>query len=858
MSRTTIDFGIDLGTTNSGIAVLNGTEPEVIPSQQPGQFGSVVTPSAIWFDKRGRQRVGRDAREFYYGYIEDWDASPLVIGEDSGALEFKLRMGEAWRKPFGFINRDFSPEEMSAEVLKILRSDVQTAKGEDIAAAVITVPAAFELPQCDATRRAAELAGFSLSPLLMEPVAAALAYGFQSTSDKVFWLVYDFGGGTFDAAVIQVRDGMIQVVNHAGDNYLGGKNIDWDIVDKLLVPAIAREHGIDARLLTRSSKDKHIRALLNLLKLRAEEAKINVSITLKPSPIIAESKQLRMPGTNEKVDFEYELTPSALQQIIEPWVAQSINLCKKTLREKGLSGGDIEKTILVGGSSKFPWLRERVESELETRLDFSIDPITVVARGAAVFAGTLRLAVEQGPVPAGTYKIQLEYDPVGSETDPTVDGRITPPSGASTTGLSVEIVELRSQWRSGAIRISSNGMFTTAIHAEKGRKCEFQIMLMDARGTRLPCSPDHFEYTIGQQPQSLLLTDNLGVALANNEAYWSFKKGEPPGRKKKTYYTTVPLRKNQPYHERDNVIRVPLIEGNNSRADCNREVLSVEIRPEDTKVTRDVYPGAEVEVSVSIDESRVTNMTVFIPILDEEWKVVNNLYTTRDFPDTVKLQQELEMEKKRLEELRQKASAVQDQKAAAALDQIDQEQLADQVTRLVEAAQGDPGASGEANKKLLNFRAAMYSVEDALEWPGLVQEARQQLESTRQVVNGKYGSTEERQRLPGLEADVELAIKEDRIVRLRSLIDDLDNLRIPVAHRDPAVWVGYLQYLAENKGHMDNQAAAGKLLAQGHRAIQVEPCDFEALKAAVRQLIGLLPPDHPAKTWGEGRSTLQL
>lgn len=857
MSRTTIDFGIDLGTTNSGIAVFNGTAvPDVIQSQQSGQFGSVVTPSAIWFDKHGRQQVGLKARENYYTYIGDWDATPLVIGEDSGALEFKLRMGEAWRKPFGFIKRDFSPEEMSAEVLKMLRGDVQTTKGEDIAAAVITVPAAFELPQCDATRRAAELAGFSLSPLLMEPVAAALAYGFQSTSDKVFWLVYDFGGGTFDAAVIQVRDGMIQVVNHAGDNYLGGKNIDWDIVDKLLVPALARERGIDARLLTRSSKDKHVRALLNLLKLRAEEAKINVSITRRTSPIVAESEKLRMPGTNEKVDFEYELTPSALQQIIEPWVSQSINLCKKTLQEKGLSGRDIEKTILVGGSSLFPWLRERVASELETTLDFSIDPITVVARGAAVFAGTLRLAVEQGPVPAGTYKIQLEYDPVGSETDPTVDGRITPPSGASTTDLSVEIVELRSQWRSGAIRISSNGMFATEVHAEKGRKCEFQIMLVDARGTRLPCSPDRFGYTIGMPPPSALLTDNLGVALANNKPDWLFKKGEPPGRKKCTYHTTVPLRKNEPYHPRHNVIRVPLIEGNNPRADRNRMVQSLEIRPHDPNVKRDVYLGADVEVEISIDESRVTNMTVYVAILDEEWEVKSHCIF--DLPDTETLQQELESEKKRLEELREKASVVQDRKAAAALDRIDQEQLADQFTRLVEAAQGDPGRSGEANKKLLNFRAAVDSVEDALEWPGLVQEARQQVESTRQVVNGKYGRTEERQRLPALEADVELAIKDDRIVLLRSLIDDLDNLRIPVALRDPAFWVGYLKYLDESKEHMSDRAAAMKLLAQGYRAIQVEPCDFEALKAAVRQLIGLLPEQEAAEAWGRFVSTIQL
>ena len=257
MARTTIDYGIDLGTTNSSIAVLAGTVPEVVPNKD----GSVMTPSAIWFDKRGKQYVGKDAK------------ARSLDDEENAAVEFKLRMGENWRKTFRRTGKQMLPEELSAEVLKSLKADVHTNKGEDIKAAVVTVPAAFELPQCEATRRAAVLAGFSLSPLLQEPVAAALAYGFQSASNKVFWLVYDFGGGTFDAAVIQVRDGVIQVVNQAGDNYLGGKNIDWDIVEKLLIPHLLRRRHLDDFNRTNSKW----RSAIAKLKYCAEEAKIQVS-----------------------------------------------------------------------------------------------------------------------------------------------------------------------------------------------------------------------------------------------------------------------------------------------------------------------------------------------------------------------------------------------------------------------------------------------------------------------------------------------------------------------------------------------------------------------------------------------------
>ena len=151
-----------------------------------------------------------------------------------------MGLGEQGRRSFARSGRAMLPEELSAEVLKSLTADVRAATNEEIHAAVITVPAAFDAPQTEATRKAGQLAGLAVSPLLQEPIAAALCYGFQQQADKVFWLVYDFGGGTFDAAIIQVREGVIHVVNHAGDNFLGGKNIDWDIVNRLLVPVLTR------------------------------------------------------------------------------------------------------------------------------------------------------------------------------------------------------------------------------------------------------------------------------------------------------------------------------------------------------------------------------------------------------------------------------------------------------------------------------------------------------------------------------------------------------------------------------------------------------------------------------------------
>src|SRR6202049_2399486 len=228
MSRTTIDFGIDLGTTNSAIAVLEGVATNVFKNNDDAD----ITPSAISIDKNGNLRVGQRARNRSIEYADDtYD-------------EFKRRMGTDYVYNFKRSSHARRPEELSAEILKSLRNDVEQRTGELIEAAVITVPAAFELHQCDATRKAAQIADFKESPLVQEPVAAALAYGFQTDAAKTYWLVYDFGGGTFDAAIIKAEEGTIHVVNHGGDNFLGGSDIDWALVEHVLAPRLLQEYQL--------------------------------------------------------------------------------------------------------------------------------------------------------------------------------------------------------------------------------------------------------------------------------------------------------------------------------------------------------------------------------------------------------------------------------------------------------------------------------------------------------------------------------------------------------------------------------------------------------------------------------------
>jgi len=735
------------------------------------------------------------------------------------------------------------PEELSAEVLKSLKADVRQSSGEELSAAVITVPTAFEVDQYDASRKAAELAGFVTSPLLQEPAAAALAYGFQSTRDNVLWMVYDFGGGTFDAAIIQVRDGVIQVVNHEGDNYLGGQRIDWDIVEKKLVPLLVKQHKL---VDFRRGNPKWISAITKL-KWSAEQAKIEVSRRKEPSVIWIEDL-LQIDG--QPIDFEYELTPSDLQEIISPYVTRSFNLCKKAMQEKGLSGQDIEKAVMVGGTSLTPWLRDRMATELGIQLEFSIDPITVVARGAAIFAGTQKLDISGIKAPAGSFKLELEYEPMGFDADPMVGGRVTHPEDGSMEEYTIEFVENKSQWRSGKIPLKANGAFMTEIHAERGFKCEFLIELCDPSGTMRSVTPDGFSYTVGIVLTNPPLTHSIGVAMANNKPDFFFEKGIPlPARERRIHKTVLPVRKGQ----KGDLIRIPFIEGEYKKADRNDLIGHLVIPSDDPRVKRDVPVGSEVEITIHIDESRIITSKAYVPILDEEFEKVIN-YHDKETESVAELHESFEREKKRLETLREKASQTDSLKAQEALATIEQEEIPEEVESLLEASEGDQGAAPGAQNRLADLKAKNDEVEDAIEWPSLLEEARSQLEFARYYVN-KDGGADEKADLKAFEEDMQRTIDTGDPDLLRRHTEKIHSLAMQVALRKPDIWIAWLEYCEERQSSIQNVTQAEQLITQARRAINNN--DLDGLQAAVRQLIALLPREQQDELPGFRGTTIK-
>ncbi len=815
MVRETIDFGIDLGTTNSEIAVLKGMEIEVFRNNE----GFEYTPSAVWIDQKGRLWVGRQAKE----RLED--------DPENSACEFKLRMGSSQEWVFSRSGKRMKPEDLSAEVLKELRRIVKQRTGEEIEAAVITVPASFEAPQTGATMRAAQLAGLRQTALVQEPVAAGLAYGFQSASDKVFWLVYDIGGGTFDAAVIQIRSGIIQVVNHGGDNHLGGKLIDWAIVDELLIPAVTREH----RLSDFRRGNPKWRSAIAKLKLKAEEAKIRVSGTDSAQIVI---DFLCQDDYGHPVRFEYELLRKDVERLAEPLILRSINICKKVLAEKRLDPKSVEKVILVGGPTMMPYLRSMLSEHLGIPLDYRVDPLTVVARGAAVFAGTIRLQVERTqPVDKGQFVVELDYKPMGPDTEPLVAGKVVGKAAKDFSGFTIEFINNSSRppWRSGKIGLGPDGVFLTNLWAEKGHPNTFEIELCDPAGRRIEAVPASFTYTaaIGVSGQPLI--HSIGVATANNEMVWFFKKGMSlPARRREFFKTIFPVHQGRA----GEVIRIPVMEGENHRADRNHKIGMLEIQAHEVK--RDVPVGSDVEVTIDIDESRLIRVKAYIPILDEEYENVLKLGYERTDPEDVR--KDFEHEKKRLNDIRKNVEKTQDPAAQEILNRIDRERMLHEIEMSLSAASADWDAADKAKNRLIDLKITLDQAEDAVEWPGLVAEAEGLMFVSREAVR-EHGNSSDMRTLENHEAEVKRAIQTRDADILRKRIEELRVFVIHVLDRKGIMQVIWCEQLCGMKSQMRDQALAEQLISQCQRAIQNN--DIDALRAANRHLAALLPTPPP-------------
>lgn len=351
-------IGIDLGTTNSCVAVLEGGEPVVIPNSE----GSRTTPSVIGFAKDGERLVGQVAKH------------QAVANPDRTVISIKREMGTDHKVKID--DKQYSPQELSAMILSKLKADAESYLGGKVTEAVITVPAYFTDAQRQATKDAGRIAGLDVKRIINEPTAAALAYGLDKIKEgtqKIF--IYDLGGGTFDISILEISEGVFEVIATAGNNKLGGDDFDQRIMD-YLVDTFKKEHGIDL------SKD---RMAMQRLKEAAEKAKIELS-TLNNTKI---SLPFISMGESGPVHMDVDLSRAKFEALISDLVQQTVDLTKRALSDSGFSASEIDKVILVGGSTRVPCVVDAVRKVTGKEPFKGINPDECVAIGAAIQGGVL-------------------------------------------------------------------------------------------------------------------------------------------------------------------------------------------------------------------------------------------------------------------------------------------------------------------------------------------------------------------------------------------------------------------------------------------------------------------------------------
>lgn len=351
-------IGIDLGTTNSCVAVLEGGEPVVIPNSE----GARTTPSVVGFAKDGERLVGQVAKR------------QAVANPDKTVISIKRDMGTNRKVHIG--SKDYSPQEISAMILGKLKADAEAYLGEKVSQAVITVPAYFTDSQRQATKDAGRIAGLEVLRIINEPTAAALAYGLdkgQNANQKIF--IYDLGGGTFDISILEIGDGVFEVIATAGDNRLGGDDFDQKIID-YLVDEFKKDNGIDL------SKDK---MAMQRLKEAAEKAKIELSGVQKTTV----SLPFITAGAAGPLHLEYEITKAKFDTLTQVLVDKTMKLTQQAMSDAHFTASDIDKVILVGGSTRIPAVVDAVRKLAGKEPFKGINPDECVAIGAAIQGGVL-------------------------------------------------------------------------------------------------------------------------------------------------------------------------------------------------------------------------------------------------------------------------------------------------------------------------------------------------------------------------------------------------------------------------------------------------------------------------------------
>ena len=609
MAQVKMKYGIDLGTTNSAICKMENGEPTIKKADDLKD----TMASCVSFTKKQVIKVGtsayNDLRQDKSRATKNW-----TKGNENVFLEFKRTMGLDKKYSSSNMGREYNSEELSAEVLKALKSFVSE---DTINAAVITIPAKFKADQIAATKRAASMAGIEHCELLQEPIAAAMAYGLSVENKNGYWLVFDFGGGTFDAALLRVEDGVMQVFDTEGDNYLGGKNLDYAIVDEIIIPYL-KENFVIEDILSNASKKEILR---DAMKFYAEQAKNQLSFK-EQCDITSQIDEFGTDDEGTDIELDMIITQEQIKSVLTPIFQKAVDICKELLERNNLNGSQLDSLILVGGPTHSPIIRQMLKEQITSNVDTSVDPMTAVAKGAALFASTIDCEVTSTDIKVGTIQFDVKYKSTAVKNDAPVSLMLVSGQNNIPAKVFIELVRGDKAWSSGKMEIGSGVVVKCLLN--EGKTNAFSILAYDEKGNSFQCFPNEINIIQGVNVGAAVLPYHIGIEVTDTEL------------EKNVFIPLKGLEKNQsipavgvrnglktmrqlrPGMSEDKLI-IPIYQGENNaegtNAIYNDHVFDVEITGDD--VPQLVPMGSDIDITIKVDRSQLLKLEATFPVIGE-------------------------------------------------------------------------------------------------------------------------------------------------------------------------------------------------------------------------------------------------
>ena len=816
-------LGIDLGTSNSAVVGHSDGTPRLFKTAD----GTDVLPSVIYLDKRNHRFVGARAYD------------RIFTSPENTAQGFKRLMGTKSPIHFDGAGVDWSPEECSAEVLRTLVSQARTEAGDfTLEGTVVTIPAAFNQMQSEATIRATHLAGLERVTLVQEPVAAAMASVAGSKVPNGVFLVYDIGGGTFDVALVQSVKGSVTILAHEGINMLGGRDFDRRVLDAHVRPWLEKNFHLPGDF----QRDPRFKRLLGVARYAVEKARIDLS-TMDTTTIHAGDEEVRVVDADgQDIFLSIELHRREVEALIEDKVTESIGLCRKVLRDNGLGPDDVERVVLVGGPSKMPLIRDSVPRELGLDVQHGLDPMTAVATGASIFAagrdwteiGARSKPIRRSEKTGGEVEVLFDFPTtVADET-----ARLSVRAPASTPpGYMIEVTDCDGVTYG---RAPLAGGVKLELRLSRMGVNRFDAVVTDASGSHVPSASHAFIIErLGALAGGTLTTHTLAVKIQHGEVgnernvleTLVIKGTSLPAQGLTPVRIARDLRGGEPGH-----VRVELFEQTSEIADPELALFVGDFRLDAERHLdpgERLHRGTTLNLCWQLDDNHLLTLAVEAPDLGRIIEA-RDLYLPEaghanyDGKDGAELANALLADAEQAVE-----EATQDLglPAGTAIDKL-RRRLHDQHNVLSGSVEAEDHRSASEEARRVRQEIALLRRSPEHQARALaaelanVEEAFDQMRATADAVeidrfNRLSGTAHRALRLEDFEA-VERAMRE------------MNNIRFGVLFRDSDFLVGMATELAQNKSSAVDKELHDKLVIQAAQAISRQ--DMNALRVVIGQL----------------------